>query len=289
MIRSNIGPETHYREELTDALIRKFHVEPAKAAAYVFLEHTYVKHLRILDTYLAGLEGKKVLDVGSGTGGFVVAASLHGAVVYGLDLFAGFEQGDIELAKKRAACYHLKIGQIRASALNIPFLDNSFDAVINVGMFEHIIGRVARSVIIKECIRVIRPNGVFLLIAHPNRGFPLDLHYGFLPFVNWLPRRLRLWYAKLFKPVKVGQVDGTANLSFREVRGYLQDWAVVVHNVWPEFAIPTRSLKLRDRGVLSVLSTIIQKLHLQRLVRIVALLMAKTGTELNISLVARKQ
>ena len=285
----NIGSETHYRQELADALIRKFHVEPGKAGAYVFLERTCAKHLRMLDTHLAGLEGKKVLDVGSGTGGFAVAASLHGAAVCGLDLFAGFEQGDAELARLRAACYRLEINQVQASALNIPFPDNTFDAVTNLGMFEHIIGRAARSVVIKECIRVVRPGVVFLLIAHPNRGFPLDYHYGFLPFVNWLPRPLRLWYAKLFRPAKVGQVDSTANLSFREVRGYLQDWAAVVHNVWPEFAIPTRPKELRDRSVLSVLSATMQKLRLQRLVRLVALLMAKTGTEYYVCLVARKR
>jgi len=283
-----IGSETHYRQGLADALIRKFHVEPGKAAAYLFLERAYTKHLRILDAYLAGLEGKKVLDVGSGTGGFVVAASLRGAVVCGLDLFAGFEQRDAELARLRATCYHLEIDQVQASALSIPFPDNTFDAVTNFGMFEHIIGRAARSIVIKECMRVVRPGGVFLLIAHPNRGFPLDYHYGFLPFVNWLPRPLRLWYAKLFKPTKVSQVDGTANLSFQEVCGYLQSWAAAVHNVWPEFAIPTRPPGLRDRDVLSAFSATIQKLRLQRFVRLVALFMAKTGTEYYVCLVARK-
>jgi ubiquinone/menaquinone biosynthesis C-methylase UbiE len=108
------------------------------------------------------LSGKKVLEVSSGHGGGAsyLTRTLHPGSYTGLD----FNADGIAFCQKRHKLEGLEF--VRGDALNLPFPDESFDAVINVEAshiypdFERFVGEVAR---------VLRPGGHFLHTDFRNR------------------------------------------------------------------------------------------------------------------------
>jgi ubiquinone/menaquinone biosynthesis C-methylase UbiE len=112
------------------------------------------------------LNGKKVLEVSSGHGGGAsyLTRTLHPASYTGLD----FNTDGVAFSQKRHNLPGLEF--VQGDAHNLPFPDESFDAVINVEAshiypdFERFVGEVAR---------VLRPGGHFLHADFRNRdGFP---------------------------------------------------------------------------------------------------------------------
>jgi ubiquinone/menaquinone biosynthesis C-methylase UbiE len=110
--------------------------------------------------YLAlktNLQGKEVLEVGSGRGGGAkhVAKTLGPASYTGLDL----AQNAVDLANKLHRLPNLKFIQGRAE--EIPLKDNSVDVVLNVESC-HAYGSVEK--FISEVKRVLKPGGVLALV-----------------------------------------------------------------------------------------------------------------------------
>ncbi|OBI04070.1 SAM-dependent methyltransferase [Mycolicibacter heraklionensis] len=101
------------------------------------------------------LAGKDVLEVSSGHGGGAsfLARTLAPASYTGLD----FNPDGVAFCKKRHQVPGLDF--VQGDALNLPFPDNSFDAVINVEA-SHIYPDFAQFV--REVGRVLRPGGHFL-------------------------------------------------------------------------------------------------------------------------------
>lgn len=115
--------------------------------------------------YLAtktNIEGKHVLEVGSGRGGGArhVAEHLKPASYTGMDL----AQNAVDLANKLNALPNLKF--IQGSAEKIPLADNSMDVVINVESC-HAYGCVDS--FLKEVSRVLKPGGYFLMVDFRNQ------------------------------------------------------------------------------------------------------------------------
>jgi ubiquinone/menaquinone biosynthesis C-methylase UbiE len=112
------------------------------------------------------LSGKKVLECSSGHGGGAsyLTRTLHPASYTGLD----FNADGVAFCQKRHNLPGLEF--VQGDAQNLPFPDESFDAVINVEAshiypdFERFVGEVAR---------VLRPGGHFLHADFRNRdSFP---------------------------------------------------------------------------------------------------------------------
>jgi ubiquinone/menaquinone biosynthesis C-methylase UbiE len=103
------------------------------------------------------LEGKAVLEVGSGRGGGAkhIARTLKPASYIGMDL----AQNAVDLANSLHKEPNLKF--IQGSAENIPLPDNSIDVVLNVESC-HAYGDVAK--FISEVKRVLKPNGTLALV-----------------------------------------------------------------------------------------------------------------------------
>lgn len=74
---------------------------------------------------------------------------------------------------------------VRASGLQMPFEDKSFDYVHCSAVIEHVGRDCNQRQLVLECARVAR-RGFF--ITTPNRWFPVEVHTS-LPLVHWLPRR----------------------------------------------------------------------------------------------------
>ena len=92
--------------------------------------------------FLAPVEGRRVLDVGTGTGRAAIALARRGAIVTGVDASAEM----LEVAKRRAAAAFTEgpAGQgpggitfVRGDAHHLDFPDRSFDAVVCLRVLMH--------------------------------------------------------------------------------------------------------------------------------------------------------
>ena len=75
--------------------------------------------------------------------------------------------------------------------------DAVFGTVVLNAVLEHV-PRELRGDILRELWRVLLPGGRLLLRETPNALWPYDSHFTALPFVFWLPPRLRAAYARRF-------------------------------------------------------------------------------------------
>ena len=130
----------------------------------------------------------RVLEVGCGTGGLLVAAARAGIAVVGVDVaWRGFA------AVGRLADHGLSAPLLAASADRLPWPDGHFDTIVADSVLEHL-DDPARAV--REWSRVLRPGG-HLLVWSPNRyTLTTDPHLG-LWGLGWLPRHWLPVYLRL--------------------------------------------------------------------------------------------
>ncbi|GEM_PF-3505676 len=158
---------------LAIASVQDAYVERQRGSA----PRTYKEYLR---PWLRHRRAQRVLDVGCGTGAVVAALRTDGVEAYGIDIRAV------------ATCWQQEgrdpSAFVVGDCLSIPFPDNCFDAVLALGIVEHV-GTVTghltlapdwrrqRARFACELQRVTRPGGRILL-AGPNKWFPVDFQHG---------------------------------------------------------------------------------------------------------------
>lgn len=109
----------------------------------------------------ACIDGKHVLEVGSGRGGGArhITENFNPATYTGMDI----ADSAVKLASKNHPLKNLKF--IQGSAESIPLADNSMDVIINVESC-HAYGSVDN--FLKEVKRVLKPGGHFLMVDFRN-------------------------------------------------------------------------------------------------------------------------
>lgn len=120
--------------------------------------------------------GKRVLDVGAGTGNLAVEAARRGAEVVATDLSPHL----LQIGKKRSADEGLAIEWQEADAEDLPFENDSFDVVTSVfgAMFAP-----RASLMAGELLRVVRPGGVvgftsWTADSYTGESFKLSARYS---------------------------------------------------------------------------------------------------------------
>jgi ubiquinone/menaquinone biosynthesis C-methylase UbiE len=73
---------------------------------------------------------------------------------------------------------------VKASGLELPFEDKSFDHVHASAVIEHVGSYRNQTQFVKELARVARKS---IFITTPNRWFPVEFHTS-LPLIHWLPK-----------------------------------------------------------------------------------------------------
>jgi 2-polyprenyl-3-methyl-5-hydroxy-6-metoxy-1,4-benzoquinol methylase len=142
-------------------------------------------HYRRLARRFEPWRGKRLLDVGCGTGIWLRAAAARGAVPAGVDI----SQVAVEICRQSLPQAEVHCGP----AERLSYSDAQFDFVSCLGSLEHF---VEPERALREIVRVARPTAEFLLLV-PNAGF--------------LPRRLGLY-------------AGTEQATVREEVRTIREW-----------------------------------------------------------------
>jgi SAM-dependent methyltransferase len=131
------------------------------------------------------LEGKRVLDIGAGSG--------HMARALAKAVGPAGEVQAVDVLDQRLVTDGYGFTLVEDTKL--PFPDESFDVVVSNHVIEHVGGRDDQVRHLREVRRVLEPEGVCYL-AVPSRWVLLEPHVR-LPFLSWLPRTLRSPYVRL--------------------------------------------------------------------------------------------
>jgi ubiquinone/menaquinone biosynthesis C-methylase UbiE len=113
--------------------------------------------------YLAPMQGKRVLEIACGRGGFSNVLRSRGANVFGAD----FSAAALGIASQKAGrddAGFLRSGLSQADAHHLPFADSAFDCVISCETIEHLTDPPAA---LGEMARVCKPGGM-LYLTTPN-------------------------------------------------------------------------------------------------------------------------
>ena len=102
----------------------------------------------------------KILDIGCGNGWISIRAAKEGHEVWGIDSSETAIKEAIAVAKTKSVdeTTHFQVGD----ALDLPYEDNSFDVLIDRGLFHHIIAE-NRSVYFQNILRVLKPKSLMYL------------------------------------------------------------------------------------------------------------------------------
>lgn len=113
-----------------------------------------------IEQCFSSLKGKKILELGAGSGCDLVALAQKGAQVYGLD----FAEESVKImhywAKQKKVTMHIKKGDIT----QLQYPKSFFDVVYSVGVMEHFINPIR---LLRAQISLIRPGG-FLIVDVPQ-------------------------------------------------------------------------------------------------------------------------
>jgi SAM-dependent methyltransferase len=143
------------------------------------------RRLDLLRRY-AGLEDKRILDIGCGVGAFVRRLREFSGKVYGTDIDRD------SLVRGAEAVPNLAL----AVAEQMPFRDGAFDVILLHEVLEHVDNDLET---LREARRMLAPGGKVVIFC-PNRLYPFETHgiflgkkyvFGNIPFVNYLPDPVR--------------------------------------------------------------------------------------------------
>lgn len=154
---------------------------------------------------IASKNPEKILDIATGTGDMAILMSqTNAAKIIGLDISAGM----LEVGRKKIAAKNLteKIEMIQGDSENLPFENDSFDAITvayGIRNFEHLEKGLS------EILRVLKPNGTFMILetSNPTKA-PYKQFYSF--------------YTKNILPL-IGRIFSKDNAAY----GYLSESASV--------------------------------------------------------------
>jgi ubiquinone/menaquinone biosynthesis C-methylase UbiE len=107
------------------------------------------------------VRGRRVLEVGAGSGRDSIALASEGAIPFILD----YSMASLETARGVARRHGMAPNLVRADALRLPFRDGAFDVVFHQGLLEHFRDPMP---LLQENVRALHDEGI-LLVDVPQR------------------------------------------------------------------------------------------------------------------------
>ncbi|RBO82269.1 bifunctional 2-polyprenyl-6-hydroxyphenol methylase/3-demethylubiquinol 3-O-methyltransferase UbiG [Marinomonas aquiplantarum] len=161
----------------------------------------------------AGLEGKKVIDIGCGGGILSEAMAKHGAQVKGIDM----GEAPLAVAKLHREESNLDIDYERITAEEIADREaEQYDVVTCLEMLEHVPDPAS---VIRACMKLVKPGGhVFFSTINRNPKAYLFAIIGAEYILNMLPKGTHD-YAKFIQPAELNSFAREAGLEVQHMTG----------------------------------------------------------------------
>jgi ubiquinone/menaquinone biosynthesis C-methylase UbiE len=175
---------------------------------------------------ITDLRGKKILEVGAGTGRDSFPLLKYGAEVYQLD----YSIHSLQIIKRLAAEDHVTVGIIGGDTFRLPFRDQTFDVVFHQGLLEHFRPAQAKA-LLTENIRVLK-NGGLLLVDVPQR-------FHIYTLIKHLLIAVDKWFA-----------GWEREFSVRELSSLLQQLGIEPVHVYGEWMYPSLAYRAVREGLL---------------------------------------
>ena len=173
--------------------------------------YVYRNVVKAAETFLGGLEGRSILEVGCGRGATLLELARRGAGVVGLD----YSEEALAVCRGLQTERGIK-GQatfVNSDARKLPFEAETFDFVFSVGLVEHFENPAA---ILEEQHRVLRTGG-YLLVQVPQK-------YSLYTAVKKVMIRLGKWpygaWETEFSDREISALVSAAGLEPEYVYGY---------------------------------------------------------------------
>ena len=159
--RTDAANRAFWNELCGTSLARALGITDDSAASLERFDAQYFAMYPYLDGYLdqAPLDGKQVLEIGLGYGTVSQRIAVAGASYVGVDI----AEGPVAMVRHRLRLQALP-GDVRAaSALALPFADETFDRVVAIGCLHHT-GDLPRA--LSEVARVLRQDGLATIMVY---------------------------------------------------------------------------------------------------------------------------
>jgi ubiquinone/menaquinone biosynthesis C-methylase UbiE len=165
-------------------------------------------HKQIVFSLVDSWEGKRVLDLGCGTGRFSLEAANKGSTVVGID----FSSEMLKILNQKA---NRNVYPVMMDAHKLAVTDTIFDGCICINAL-HLISDYEN--VLGEIGRVLKPNG-FLILNLPNL---LGLYFPIGLFVNMTKKSvLRDVFSKWFTISEIRDALSSAGMEIDEIKGYM--------------------------------------------------------------------
>jgi ubiquinone/menaquinone biosynthesis C-methylase UbiE/uncharacterized protein YbaR (Trm112 family) len=165
-------------------------------------------------------EFKRVLEIGCGTGGFLVAAKRKYEYVVGADIAFRW----LVVARKRLQELKMNVPLVCCCAEYLPFPAARFDIILAEDVLEHVRSQEST---LSECRRVMTHQGMVFL-ATPNRFSLTPEPHVRVWGVGFLPRR---WMNAYVKCVKGISYENIKVLSYMELKKLLNKCQFTKHRI----------------------------------------------------------
>lgn len=146
-----------------------------------------LKIVKVLDDYFGDISSLSILDISCSTGMISQLFSRHFASVTGIDI----DKAAVEYARANNDANNVEFHVM--DALNTQFAGNQFDVIVCNQMYEHV---PDAQQMLAEINRLLVPGGVCYFGA-TNRLKVIETHYGRLPFLSWLPKKIANLYLRV--------------------------------------------------------------------------------------------
>src|SRR5688500_1917303 len=157
------------------------------------------------------LEGRRVLEVGAGTGRDTMELVRRGAIGYVLD----YTEGSLHLMKEHARRVSMPVTLVCADARALPFREGSFGLVFHQGLLEHF--REPQALLVENA-RVLEGGGT-LIVDVPQR-------YHIYTVLKKILIALDKWFAGWETEFSPAELERLVREQGLEVRRTYGDWMV---------------------------------------------------------------
>ncbi len=127
----------------------------------------YLANCYHLRACLGDLNGKKILEVGSGSGQISAYLASRGGKIHLVDI----SRRSLEFARKYFELKHLQVKIYNQDAFAMKFPMNSFDYVWNGGVIEHFVDE-EKILMIKNMWKLVKPGGKLVITVPSAEDYP---------------------------------------------------------------------------------------------------------------------